>query len=65
MLYANAIGLGALGAWAFADGELLQAVVFFAERPNAVLFCVEIKILRRVRAELRVDLHAIDATLAR
>ena len=37
MLYANAIGLGALGAWALADGELLQAIGFFAARPNAVL----------------------------
>ena len=37
MLYANAIGLGALGAWALADGELLQAIAFFAARPNAIL----------------------------
>ena len=37
MLYANGLGLAALGTWALADGELFKAVVFFAARPNAAL----------------------------
>jgi len=37
MLYANGLGLAALGTWALADGELFKAVIFFAARPNAVL----------------------------
>ena len=37
MLYANAIGLAALGCWALGDGELIAAISFFAARPNAVL----------------------------
>ena len=31
MLYANAIGLGALGAWALADGELLAPEISSAD----------------------------------
>ena len=34
MLYANAIGLGALGCWALGDGELIAAI---AELPHLVL----------------------------
>mmetsp|Transcript_424 Transcript_424/g.1342 ORF Transcript_424/g.1342 Transcript_424/m.1342 type:complete len:328 (+) Transcript_424:1407-2390(+) len=35
MLYANSVGVVALGAWTLADGELPRAVVFFAARPYA------------------------------
>mmetsp|Transcript_23211 Transcript_23211/g.69524 ORF Transcript_23211/g.69524 Transcript_23211/m.69524 type:complete len:325 (+) Transcript_23211:238-1212(+) len=35
MLFANLFGLGALGAWTAANGELLTAVAFFGARPRA------------------------------